>query len=90
VGFTIHPVKTFGDVEDDIGPDLAELLREILFCLEADNSSQARESGFNRGDRGGTIPLRELVAGDQLGNRKLSFRREVGFFAGGPLIAPGD
>ncbi|HMG96805.1 MAG TPA: hypothetical protein VK565_10915 [Gemmatimonadaceae bacterium] len=57
-------MKSFGDVEDDIGPRLAEPLRKVFLRLEAKDFSEAGESGFNGGDRGGAVPLGELVAGD--------------------------
>jgi len=60
----VHPVQTFGDVENDVGPDLPESLRKILFRLQADDFSKAGERRFNGGDRGGAVPLGKLVPGD--------------------------
>jgi len=64
VGFAVHPVESFGDVEDDVWSRLPEPFRKIFVRLEANNFSEAGESRFNRGDRGRAIPLGELVAGD--------------------------
>src|SRR2546423_3316509 len=60
----IHSPESLGDVEDDIGPRLAEPLRKIFVRLEANHSSKLGQSRFNRRDRSRTVPLGEFIAGD--------------------------
>jgi hypothetical protein len=63
VGFAIHAVEPFGDVEDDVGSSVAEALREVGVGLEADHVAVCGESGGDGVDGVDAVPLGELVIG---------------------------
>jgi hypothetical protein len=65
VGFAVHSVKSFGDVENDVWFCSPQPLGKIFVGLEADDFSQVGESCFHGGDRNRAVPLGELVARSQ-------------------------
>src|SRR6185437_12074263 len=62
VGFAIWPVKTFGDVEDDVGSFGAKALGKGFVGLETDHLARGGERGGDGVDRLGGVPLRVDVA----------------------------
>src|SRR5207248_1061899 len=68
VGLAIYAAEAFGDVEDDVGSGLAEALRKIFGGFEADDFPELGKCRFNRRDGRRSVPLREFVAGEQLGD----------------------
>src|SRR5688500_18697068 len=67
MGLAIHSEETFGDVEDDVGASIAEVLREVRVGFESDDIAEGSEGVRDGVDGLCAIPLGELIVGGRGG-----------------------
>lgn len=55
--------QPFGDVEDDVGPGVKEMLGKGLGGFEPDDGTDVSQRRFDRGNRAGIIPFGITIVG---------------------------